>query len=185
MMLAATTVGDVVYDAATIVLVPLVYVGAIPLVVATYQFDRVGLHRWFSHLDKTEIYLPRVAIIIPAWNEGAVLGASLDRLLGMDYPPESLRLYVVDDASTDDTPAVVVSAFEAAVWSLPAVAAVNVSTPAAFRLNVAPIRPASLLASPLVSAAEIAVVLPSSLLITVLPLPATAPDAFPRMLCPL
>lgn len=102
-----TTIGDVAYDTATVVLVVLVFVGAIPLVVATYQFSRVGLHRWFSHLDKVEMYLPRVAIVIPAWNEGAVLGASLDRLLGMDYPPESLRLYVVDDASTDDTPEVV------------------------------------------------------------------------------
>lgn len=102
-----TTVGDVAYDAVTIVLIALVFVGAIPLLVASYQFLRVGLHRWFSHLDKVELYLPNVAIVIPAWNEGAVLGVSLDRLLGMDYPPESLRLYVVDDASTDDTPDVV------------------------------------------------------------------------------
>jgi cellulose synthase/poly-beta-1,6-N-acetylglucosamine synthase-like glycosyltransferase len=105
--LIGVTVGDVLYDILAVTLVALVFVGAIPLVVATYQFARVGLHRWFSHLDKAEPYLPRVAIVIPAWNEGAVLGASLDRLLGMDYPPESLRLYVVDDASTDDTPEVV------------------------------------------------------------------------------
>ncbi len=41
---------------------------------------------------------------IPAWNEEAVIGASVDRLLGMDYPPERLRIVVVDDASTDGTP---------------------------------------------------------------------------------
>ncbi len=105
--MTALTLGDGTNDVLTIVLVVLVFIGALPLVVATYQFARVGLHRWYSHLDKVEMYLPRVAIVIPAWNEGAVLGASLDRLLGMDYPPESLRLYVVDDASTDDTPDVV------------------------------------------------------------------------------
>jgi cellulose synthase/poly-beta-1,6-N-acetylglucosamine synthase-like glycosyltransferase len=33
-----------------------------------------------------------------------VLEASIDRLVGLDYPPERLRLYVVDDASTDATP---------------------------------------------------------------------------------
>ena len=75
-----------------------------PLLVATYQFARVGLHRWYSNLDNIGYYLPRVAVVIPAWNEGAVIGGSLDRLLGMDYPAESLRFYVVDDASTDATP---------------------------------------------------------------------------------
>ena len=47
---------------------------------------------------------PRTAVLIPAWNEGAVIGASIDRLMAAEYPPESLRVYVVDDASTDDTP---------------------------------------------------------------------------------
>ncbi|HEX3387966.1 MAG TPA: glycosyltransferase family 2 protein, partial [Streptosporangiaceae bacterium] len=37
----------------------------------------------------------------------AVIGASIDRLMQLDYPPESLRVYVVDDASTDDTPDVI------------------------------------------------------------------------------
>lgn len=88
----------------TAILVIIVFVGAVPLLVATYQFARVGLHRWHSHLDCARPYLPNIAIVIPAWNEGAVLGASLDRLLAMDYPRESCRLYVVDDASTDNTP---------------------------------------------------------------------------------
>ena len=94
-------------NALTFALVALVFLGAIPLVVATYQFARVGMNRWHSHLDKTDMKLPNVAILIPAWNEGAVLGASLDRLLAMDYPAAALRLYVVDDASTDDTPDVI------------------------------------------------------------------------------
>ena len=44
---------------------------------------------------------------MPAWNEAAVIGASIDRLMQLDYPPESLRVYVVNDASTDDTPDVI------------------------------------------------------------------------------
>ncbi|MGH1526280.1 glycosyltransferase [Leifsonia sp. L25] len=36
-----------------------------------------------------------------------MIGASIDRLMKLDYPLEALRIYVVDDASTDDTPEVV------------------------------------------------------------------------------
>ena len=43
-------------------------------------------------------------MLIPAWNEGAVLDTSVRRLLALDYPRDRLRVYVVDDASTDATP---------------------------------------------------------------------------------
>ncbi len=103
----ALTSGGFASDAIAVILVAFVFLGAVPLVVAGYQYLRIGLHRWYSHLDRTAYYVPRVAIIIPAWNEGAVIGASIDRLLSMDYPEDSLRLYVVDDASTDETPDVI------------------------------------------------------------------------------
>ena len=45
--------------------------------------------------------------MIPAWNEAAVIGASIDRLMRLDYPKDALRIFVVDDASTDETPHVV------------------------------------------------------------------------------
>jgi cellulose synthase/poly-beta-1,6-N-acetylglucosamine synthase-like glycosyltransferase len=85
----------------------LVLLGALPLVTALVQYLVIGLHRFHSHLDRAEPYLPRVAILIPAWNEAAVLETSIDRLVGLDYPAESLRVYVVDDAGTDRTPEVV------------------------------------------------------------------------------
>lgn len=50
-----------------------------------------------------EVY-PRVAIVIPAWNEGALLSRTIDHLLVMEYPLDSLRVYVVDDGSNDETP---------------------------------------------------------------------------------
>ncbi|MFV0428829.1 MAG: glycosyltransferase [Arachnia sp.] len=88
-------------------LVALVFAGAIPLVAASIQFLVIGLHAVRNHYDRTGVYEPRVAILVPAWNEAAVLEESIDRLVGLDYPPDRLRVYVVDDASTDATPHVV------------------------------------------------------------------------------
>jgi cellulose synthase/poly-beta-1,6-N-acetylglucosamine synthase-like glycosyltransferase len=88
-------------------LVALVLVGAVPLLLANYQFLLVGVHRWRLHYDQCAPYFPRTAILIPAWNEAAVIGASIDRLMLLDYPRAALRIFVVDDASTDDTPDVI------------------------------------------------------------------------------
>jgi cellulose synthase/poly-beta-1,6-N-acetylglucosamine synthase-like glycosyltransferase len=84
-----------------------VLLGAVPMFAATIQYLLIGVHSWRNHYDDTAHYEPRVAILVPAWNEAAVLEASIDRLIGLDYPPERLRVYVVDDASTDATPDVV------------------------------------------------------------------------------
>jgi len=87
-------------------LTAIVMAGAIPLVAALWQFSLIGVHGVHNHLGKVADYTPRTAIVVPAWNEGAVVGATVERLLAMDYPPEALRIYVVDDASTDETPQV-------------------------------------------------------------------------------
>jgi len=81
--------------------------GLIPVIAAAATFVVIPFHAWINHYKKAAPYLPRVAIVVPAWNEGAVIGASIDRLMKLDYPLEALRIYVVDDASTDDTPDVV------------------------------------------------------------------------------
>jgi len=57
-----------------------------------------------THLERTRSWLPRVSVIIPAWNEGAVIEATIERLLSLNYPQDRLRIYVIDDGSTDDTP---------------------------------------------------------------------------------
>ena len=46
-------------------------------------------------------------MLVPAWNEANVIGRTIDTLLRLDYPADRLRVYVVDDASTDETPVVV------------------------------------------------------------------------------
>jgi cellulose synthase/poly-beta-1,6-N-acetylglucosamine synthase-like glycosyltransferase len=89
------------------ILVALVMAGAIPLVVASYQFLLIGLHFRRLHYGKCAPYFPRTAVLIPAWNEAAVIGASVDRLMLLEYPRDCLRIFVIDDASTDATPQVV------------------------------------------------------------------------------
>ncbi|MGD8634233.1 MAG: glycosyltransferase [Anaerolineales bacterium] len=50
---------------------------------------------------------PEVTIIIPARNEEHNIDACLQGLLHQDYPPELLRILVVDDQSEDHTAAIV------------------------------------------------------------------------------
>ncbi|WP_347754711.1 glycosyltransferase [Agrococcus sp. ProA11] len=90
-----------------VVLVAMVLIGAVPAFVMASQFLLVPVHGFVNHLKRSAPTSPRVAVIVPAWNEGAVLAESIDRLMRLEYPDGRLRIYVVDDASTDDTPQVV------------------------------------------------------------------------------
>ncbi|MBL7977310.1 MAG: glycosyltransferase family 2 protein [Bacteroidetes Order II. Incertae sedis bacterium] len=84
-----------------------VILGTMPIFASFYQFILAGFHQFSDHYNRVENYYPRVAVVVPAWNEGAVIGATIDRLMKMEYPEDRLRVYVVDDASTDDTPDVI------------------------------------------------------------------------------
>lgn len=84
-----------------------VFLGAFPLVAATLQFLLIGFQRFRKLYENSERpYLPRTAVLIPAWNEAPVLTASVTGLLALRYPAHRLRVVVVDDASTDETPQV-------------------------------------------------------------------------------
>lgn len=48
-----------------------------------------------------------VAVIVPARNESANIGPCLRTLLSQDYPTDRLHIIVADDASSDDTAAIV------------------------------------------------------------------------------
>jgi glycosyltransferase involved in cell wall biosynthesis len=50
---------------------------------------------------------PLVTIITPAYNQGEYLAETLDSMLAQDYP--ALEYKVLDDGSTDTTPAVLAS----------------------------------------------------------------------------
>lgn len=63
---------------------------------------------WFSYLHQRELSqsdvgatYPFVSIIVPAYNEGAVIQASLASLLELRYP--YYEIIAIDDGSTDDT----------------------------------------------------------------------------------
>lgn len=98
---------DLLRDVLVGLLVACIAVGVVPAIGGLYQYALLPLHAWRNHLRASAPYLPNVAVLIPAWNEGAVLHASIERLMKLQYPPSRLRVYVIDDASTDDTPDVV------------------------------------------------------------------------------
>lgn len=58
---------------------------------------------------------PTVTVLIPAYNEVAVIGATLDSILAQDYPSGKLQIVVVSDASADGTDTVVESYGESGV----------------------------------------------------------------------
>lgn len=85
-------------------LVGFVLVGALPLIAGCWQYALIGVHGFRNHLDSVEDVTPHTAVVVPAWNEAAVIGDTVDRLMDMQYPEDALRVYVVDDASDDGTP---------------------------------------------------------------------------------
>jgi len=84
--------------------VVLVLAGLLPVLAGFYQYSLVGFSSMATHLERVKPHFPRVSILIPAWNEAAVIEQTIERLMQLDYPIDSLRVYVVDDASTDETP---------------------------------------------------------------------------------
>lgn len=51
--------------------------------------------------------LPTITVLVPAYNEEAVIAAKVENCLSLDYPPELLDIVVVSDASTDSTDSIV------------------------------------------------------------------------------
>jgi|TARA_R110000824_G_scaffold401771_1_gene615307 peptidoglycan-N-acetylglucosamine deacetylase len=47
---------------------------------------------------------PKVAIIVPCWNEESTIAGTIRSLLALEYPKDCLSIILVNDGSTDDTP---------------------------------------------------------------------------------
>lgn len=60
-----------------------------------------------EEFDHTLTHFPTVAVAVPCWNEEKTLAATLDSLLSLEYPKDKLKLYVVDNNSTDNTQQIV------------------------------------------------------------------------------
>jgi cellulose synthase/poly-beta-1,6-N-acetylglucosamine synthase-like glycosyltransferase len=91
----------------TTVLIVIVLIAVIPLITAAMQTLTVFFQSKIYLRNIPPISsLPRVSVLVPAWNEAAVLTSTVTRLINLDYPTDSLRVVVIDDASTDDTKSV-------------------------------------------------------------------------------
>jgi len=86
------TVGHDLIAGGDWILIILVLLGAVPEVAASWQFLLVAGHSWRHDYDACAPVFPRTAILIPAWNEAAVIGASIDRLMSLEYPRDALHL---------------------------------------------------------------------------------------------
>jgi cellulose synthase/poly-beta-1,6-N-acetylglucosamine synthase-like glycosyltransferase len=85
-------------------LASMVILSTLPVAAGAYQYLVLAASVFATNLERARSHVPRVSVLIPAWNEGAVIGTTIDRLMRLDYPKDRLRIYVVDDGSTDETP---------------------------------------------------------------------------------
>ncbi len=72
--------------------------GTVLLVFRTYL--------WFSYRPASPASMadaPTLTVIIPAYNEGPMVGKAIDSVVAADYPRDRLEIFVVDDGSKDDT----------------------------------------------------------------------------------
>ena len=53
--------------------------------------------------ETTDDFEPTVTVVIPMFNEGAVIKETLQSMLDLDYPAHKLDVIVVDDRSSDDS----------------------------------------------------------------------------------
>jgi len=87
-------------------------IGRLAFIAALALLESWNQKRTLSRLEPTlSTYRPRVAVIVPAYNEEKVICQTVQSLLEQDYP--DLEIIVVDDGSRDKTYEVARSAFGA------------------------------------------------------------------------
>jgi cellulose synthase/poly-beta-1,6-N-acetylglucosamine synthase-like glycosyltransferase/peptidoglycan/xylan/chitin deacetylase (PgdA/CDA1 family) len=82
----------------------LLFIGAFAI------FDRMRQRR-FGATGEAKSYRPRVAVLIPAYNEEKVIERTVRAVLNLNYP--DVRVVIIDDGSTDKTLQVARAAFAA------------------------------------------------------------------------
>jgi len=86
---------------------------AAPVIVAGYAYIVYPLLLWIlAQVNKEEVAgqvasLPKVSVVIPAYNEEKQIAGAIDAILAQDYPAERLQILVLSDASTDATDRIV------------------------------------------------------------------------------
>jgi len=83
---------------------PLMALGAgFTLAYLAFQLVRTILWWRYKPYPLPSGTLPRVTIIIPAYNEGAMVEKAVYAAAASDYPADRLEIICIDDGSTDDT----------------------------------------------------------------------------------
>ncbi|NCO84935.1 glycosyltransferase [archaeon] len=85
---------------------------SLTLIYISLYFSTLFLLNYFK--NKKRIYeepllpkkLPRVSVIIPAFNEEKTIAATLDSVIALHYPKNLLEVIVINDGSTDKTRAI-------------------------------------------------------------------------------
>ncbi len=76
------------------------------LTIAGYRY-RYKIQQEQDEIAQTEQTLQAVSIMIPAHNESMVIEKTIERIQQLDYPGELLQVVIVNDASSDETAALV------------------------------------------------------------------------------
>ncbi len=76
---------------------------AYTLVLLAFQVMRTVLWARYQPYPLGEGPLPALTVILPAYNEGAMVAKAIDAVAACDYPAELLEIICIDDGSTDDT----------------------------------------------------------------------------------
>ena len=83
---------------------PLMALGALfTLVVLAFQLVRTYFWYRYTPYPLPPGPLPRVTVIIPAYNEGPMVEKAIYSAVASDYPADRLEIIVIDDGSKDDT----------------------------------------------------------------------------------
>jgi len=83
---------------------PLMAVGAVfTLMVLSFQVLRTWLWWRYKPYPLPQGPLPKVTVIIPAYNEGPMVEKALYSAVDSDYPADRLEIICIDDGSRDDT----------------------------------------------------------------------------------
>src|SRR5579871_1347807 len=82
------TVTGLPFDVVGWLHVAVVLAGTLPQIGAAYQYLIIAGHFRRNHYSQCRPWFPRTAILIAAWNEGQVIGTTVDRLMRLEYPKE-------------------------------------------------------------------------------------------------
>ena len=73
------------------------------LVMLFFQLGRTVLWARYRPYPPAAGPLPRLTVIIPAYNEGAMVAKAIAAVAASDYPAGRMEIICIDDGSTDDT----------------------------------------------------------------------------------